>query len=77
LFTGTMQGSILAFERDTGKFAWAGKPKKGGPTDIWPREFATANGRLYYADTGFRLWCMEEVTPSDPGRHVKRKSGRK
>jgi outer membrane protein assembly factor BamB len=76
-FTGSRQGPIVAFERDTGKFVWAGMPRRGSGTEAFSLEFATANGRLYYADMGFRLWCMEEVTPSDPGRQVKRKSGRK
>lgn len=65
VFTGTGQGWLLAFERDTGRYAWHFRPKGGGP--ISTRScFSSVNGRLYYSDLSYAEYCLEEETPTDP-----------
>lgn len=71
LFVGTERGRIIAFARDTGEYSWSHRPKGGGP--IGRRGyFASANGRLYYADLSPRLYCLEEKKPSDPALSEQR-----
>ena len=66
-FVGTRQGWLLAFERDTGVYAWSFRPRKGGEiSHRSPGYFASANGRFYYADLSTCLYCLEEENPSDP-----------
>lgn len=66
-FVGTREGWLLAFERDTGRYAWHFRPEKGGGiSHRSPGYFASANGRFYYADLSKCLYCLEEVTPTDP-----------
>lgn len=58
VWTGSLQGFILAFERFRGGFAWSHRPDGGGNTDIQHNSFVVANGYLYYADESARVYCM-------------------
>jgi len=61
-FAGSMQGRLVAFERDTGTFVWSGGPEGGGATGATVSEFAVVAGRLFYIDSGFILHCLEETS---------------
>lgn len=66
-FVGTREGWLLAFERESGRYVWHFRPKKGGEiSHRSPGYFASANGRFYYADLSKCLYCLEEQTPTDP-----------
>jgi glucose dehydrogenase len=66
-FVGMREGWLLAFERDTGRYVWNFRPKNGGGiSHRSPGYFASANGRLYYADLSKCLYCLEEQTATDP-----------
>ncbi len=66
-FVGVREGWLLAFERDTGRYVWSFRPKKGGEiSHRSPGYFASANGRFYYADLSTCLYCLEETNPTDP-----------
>lgn len=69
-FIGTIEGYILAFERDTGRYVWHHRPKGGTGMGSY---LMSVNGRLYYTDMSFRLYCLEEKEPTDPVLKAQRK----
>lgn len=66
VFTGSHDGYVLAFDRQTGNYVWRHRAKGGASTDHDGSYFASANGRLYYSDVSNRVYCLEEVNPTDP-----------
>lgn len=66
VFTATLGPYVLAFERETGEYAWSHAAKDGGDTSHGGAYFMSANGRLYYGDMAFRMYCLEEEYPTDP-----------
>lgn len=71
-FIGTIEGYIVAFERDTGRYVWHHRPKGGTGMGSY---LMSANGRLYYTDMSFRLYCLEEREPTDPVLKAQRGKG--
>src|SRR5262249_9171263 len=61
LWVGSESGNVVAFERETLKYAWHGRPKKAASTHFNGSAFISANGRLYYGDQTFGIHCFEEV----------------
>ena len=57
LFVGSHEGHVIAFDRESGQYAWSYYPKGGGGVT---RYFVSKNRRFYYADFCFRLYCLEE-----------------
>jgi outer membrane protein assembly factor BamB len=68
-YIGTLDGYIIAFERDTGRYAWHHRPRSGTGMGSY---LMTVNGRLYYTDMTFRLYCLEEEEPTDPVLRAQR-----
>jgi len=65
-FTGSLGPHVLAFDRETGQYAWSHAPEGAGSTAFSGAYFMSVNGRFYYADMSFRMYCLEEETPTDP-----------
>jgi outer membrane protein assembly factor BamB len=65
VFVGTREGYLLAFERETGRYAWHFLPKNAGVINYNGSYFSSVNGRFYYADMSFAEYCLEEETPTD------------
>jgi outer membrane protein assembly factor BamB len=57
-FTGSAEGYVLAFARDSGEYVWSHRPKGAGTFQA-QSSFTAANGRFYYADMSCRLYCLE------------------
>ena len=66
VFAGGEAGQVLAFDRETGQFAWFNKVKGGG---VFQRQtyFVSANQRLYCADMNGQLYCLEQVDGGGQG----------
>lgn len=60
----TNNGDIAAWERSTGKIVWWYRPP--GACGGFGVKLMIADGRLYWADGSKRLYCLEEVTATDP-----------
>lgn len=73
IWTGSLGPHLLAFDRETGEYAWHYSPKGGGSTAFGGAYFMSVNGRLYYGDMAFRMYCLEEENPTDP--ELKRQRG--
>lgn len=71
-FTGSLGPHVMAFDRETGDFAWSHAAKGGGSTSHGGAYFMSVNGRLYYGDMAFRVYCLEEEEPTDPVLKVQR-----
>lgn len=65
VFIGTLEGHVIAFGRDSGRFAWDFRAQRGTGIGSY---FVAANGRFYYTDMTFRLYCLEEREPTNPSR---------
>lgn len=66
IWTGALGPHVFAFDRKTGEYAWHYSPKGGGSTMFNGAYFMSVNGRLYYGDMAFRMYCLEEENPTDP-----------
>ncbi len=64
-------GYVMAFEKETGAYAWHRLPKGAGGFQA-QTYFGSANGRLYYADMSCRLYWLEEENPTDPVLRAQR-----
>lgn len=65
IFVASLLGEIVAWDRETGKHAWHAQAP-GANGQIASEPLVGANGRLYYVDQNQRLYCFEEVNPTDP-----------
>lgn len=60
IFTGSREGYVLAFERDSGEFVWGHRPKvTGGIGKSTGTSFGATDQHLYYYDMSFRVYCLE------------------
>lgn len=59
IFTGNRGGYLCAFERDTGNFVWAGRPKGGCSTEITNSYFVVVDEYLFYYDHSMTVYCMK------------------
>lgn len=71
-YIGTIEGYIVAFERETGAYSWHHRPRGGTGMGSY---LMSANGRLYYTDMSFRLYCLEEENPTDPVLMLQKEKG--
>lgn len=62
IFTGSASGVVMAFDRERGRFVWSLQPKGAGSTAYDGSHFLAANGRLYYSDMSYRLYCLREAS---------------
>jgi len=60
LFAGTSAGYLAAWERDSGRPVWQLRPKGAVRAAGGGRPLIGANGRLYYADMSYRIFCLEQ-----------------
>jgi outer membrane protein assembly factor BamB len=58
VFTGSRTGFVLAFERESGKYAWSTRPKGARGTYYTANYFTTARGRLIYGDVSGTIFCL-------------------
>ena len=66
VFTGSRRGAVMAFERETGRYAWSLQPKGAAATgDFFGSGFVVGDKRLYYSDASLRVYCLAE----DPTTH--------
>jgi outer membrane protein assembly factor BamB len=63
VWLGSLEGYVLAYDRQTGECVWGYRPKGGAMTDFTGNYFASANGWLYYGDMSYRVYGLRE----DPG----------
>jgi len=61
IFTTTLHGHILAFDRFTGQFDSYFRPKGWGTIQMH-HYFMSVNRRFYYADLSMRLYCLKEAS---------------
>ena len=63
-FSCTNNGDIVSWERKSGRVVWRYRPPGAcGGFDV---KLKITDGRLYWADSSNRLYCLEEVEPTDP-----------
>lgn len=74
-WVGAGSGYLLAFNRETGEYAWHRLPKRAGAFQR-QTHFTSVNGRLYYADMSARMYWLEEEHPTDPVLRAQRGSPR-
>lgn len=67
VFTASQAGYVVAFERETGKYAWSVKPKgTAGGANLWAED-----GRLYVDDLSRRVYCFEEASQTGRARPAR------
>jgi outer membrane protein assembly factor BamB len=74
LFTGSLGACVMAFDRKTGEYSWSHAANGGGSTSFGGAYFMSVNGRLYYGDMAFRMYCLEEENPTDPTSKEQRRT---
>mgnify|MGYP000207779573 CR=1 FL=1 len=65
-FDATWSGYLSGWDLRTGDVTWIARPEFAiGALDTG-ETFAIRNGRLYYADSNWSVYCFEEEAPTDP-----------
>lgn len=71
-FAGSDAGYVIAFERDTGEYAWSFRPRGGQGIATFHAE----DGRLYYRDISLTVYCLAQEKGDAAGKKPSGKAGR-